>query len=355
MKSRRIQIYGQFDTYWSNAYVSRGVAAAFAAHGFDVALYDRSATYEGLWGPRGPHYVCGMTDAPIGAFVGYPIRALEYLANHERKVGFFIAESAVVPQAWAACANQCDLVIVPSTWTAHAYVASGLNPSKLVVAHHGLHPCYLQQVEAVLPLARPRFLHIAGARDFIERKGTLQLIEAFGDAEGHLVIRTPHAPALQAKVVELGLEDRVTFDFHDTALPPEQMKHLLGQGWAAVVQPSRAEAFGLVPVEARACGIPVIMTRCAGHTEHAEPTDVVVTHGPDEPLAVNGIPNGSAPTVSAAAIAAALRRFVEHRGQYTTLARKRASQGYARRWRWEDVLRPVIERLAPPRRRIGTC
>ena len=39
-------------------------------------------------------------------------------------------------------------------------------------------------------------------------------------------------------------------------------------GFDLVCQPSRAEGFGLVPLEARACGVPVAATLCTGHADH---------------------------------------------------------------------------------------
>jgi len=343
-----IQIYGQFGDFWSNACVSRGIASAFVSHRWETTIHDRNGQYDGLWF----NAVCGMDEADVGLYVGYAVRATELLAGHRVKIGAFIAESAVVPQEWAACANICDLVVVPSRWTAQAYVRGGTNPAKVVVAHHGLHPCFAAKTS---PTAKPsgKFLHVAGARDFIERKGTPQLIEAWRrlpDSVGQLIIRTPTSPALQALAPDL--VGRVSFDFHDVAMRPEEMKqYLLGGGWDAVIQPSRAESFGLCPVEARACGIPVIMTAESGHKEHVEFNDTIIETGSEAPIKVNGIPNGLAPTVTPEAIVAAVSDFKFNEDKRRRLASMMVDGRYAARWAWPVVLRKVIEKLTPSRKR----
>lgn len=342
-----IQIYGQFGDFWSNACVSRGIASAFASHRWQTTIHDRNGQYDGLWF----NAVCGMDEADVGLYVGYAVRATELLAGHAIKVGAFIAESASVPQEWAACANICDLIIVPSRWTAQAYIRGGVDPTKVIVAHHGLHPCFAKPDRPVPPAGR--FLHVAGARDFLERKGTPQLIEAWKQLPrdvGQLVIRTPTSPTLQTSVA--GLDGRVVFDFHDVAMRPEEMKqYLLKGGWDAIIQPSRAEAFGLLPCEARACGIPVIMTACAGHSEHVDYNDTIIETGLEAPIKANGIPNGLAPTVAIASIVTAVIDFKLNEDKRRRLASIMVDGRYAARWAWPVVLRKVVEKLAPPRKR----
>ncbi|MBM4465119.1 MAG: glycosyltransferase family 4 protein [Chloroflexi bacterium] len=76
---------------------------------------------------------------------------------------------------------------------------------------------------------------------------------------------------------ELGVEEKVIF----TAWVPEEDKPALFSGAVAFVFPSLYEGFGLPPLEAMACGTPVIVSNCSSLPEVVgeggmlvEPTDV---------------------------------------------------------------------------------
>lgn len=353
-----IQFYGNFAGYWSHSQVSRGIVAGLYHSCLqDAQVYNthRYGGYEGLSesftdGGYNVSLPSGWyADAPIGFFVGgYPPQMREWLDGHEFKAALFIAESSVLPRDWVAYASKCDLVAVPSAWTMRAYTDAGLDPRKILIVPHGLHPVYQYGARAKGPERGPwRFLHIPGARDFLDRKGTPQLIAAFRQVftadEAVLTIRTPYNPDLTA---ETDGDHRFDIQFADAPLTPPEMLALLQQGWHAYVAPSRAEAFGMIPVEARATGLPVIATHCAGHREHAHPADVKIAHGPEAPIRVNGIPNGRAPSVSVDAVARGLMRFVTSKADHS------APGGYARRWGWPDICRPLATRL---REMLRTC
>lgn len=347
-----IQIYGRFDGYWSHAQVSRGIAAGLHTNGLrDIQICNVSheGGYEGLSEPIecGGYNVSlpsGMSSAPIGFFVGgYPPQMASWLDGHRVKVALFITESAVIPKLWAQIANQCHIVVVPSEWVGNAYQRAGVDRERLLVIPHGIHPLY-QYAEAQLPADPPRFLHVCGSASFPQRKGTPQLIEAFCRVfptpdDGSLVIRLMPG----GHEVELAAKGRqnVHLDVSEAALRPDQMvSYQCGGGFCTVIQPSRGEAFGIVPVEARAVGLPMVMTHCTGHLEHASAADIVVEHGLDRFLQTNGIPNGAAPSVSADAIEEALRAWKKSPPPI-----RAANRQYARNWSWPEVTRKLALRL----------
>lgn len=98
---------------------------------------------------------------------------------------------------------------------------------------------------------------------------------------------TPRFPDPRRLVRELGVEERVTF----TGWVPEEDKPALLSGATAFVFPSLYEGFGLPPLEAMACGTPVIASNRSSLPEVVgeggvlvEPTDVEALAGAMEAL-----------------------------------------------------------------------
>ena len=104
-------------------------------------------------------------------------------------------------------------------------------------------------------------------------KNLPRLIEAFAQSAtaGELLVLVgdfadvfhTHVPALRAEVARLGLEGRVLLTGF---VPDEQLVYLYGRAYA-LVQPSLMEGFGLPPVEAMACGTPVLSSRAGSLPE----------------------------------------------------------------------------------------
>ena len=145
--------------------------------------------------------------------------------------------------------------------------------SDAVLRRHGLDP------------ARRFLLYVGGLSP---HKNLLRLIEAYhrcgapGDADLVLVgdlgdVFHTHVPALREAVARLGLSGRVRFAGF---VPDDELAHLNSRAYA-LIQPSLAEGFGLPPLEAMACGTPVLASRAGSLPEVVgdagrffEPTDV---------------------------------------------------------------------------------
>src|SRR5205085_5905926 len=72
-----------------------------------------------------------------------------------------------------------------------------------------------------------------------------------------------HVPALRAAVARHGLGDRVHFPGF---VPDDDLVFLYNRAYA-LAQPSLLEGFGLPPVEAMACGVPVLYSRAGALPE----------------------------------------------------------------------------------------
>lgn len=120
-------------------------------------------------------------------------------------------------------------------------------------------------------------------------KGVKFLVKAMKEVNANLVIigQGPEKNNLELKIKELDLEDKVFF------LPPQKEKELINFYQAAkiFILPSifKSEAFGIVLIEAMACGKPIISTELGTGTSWVninEETGFVVQPRDSEALAV---------------------------------------------------------------------
>lgn len=123
-------------------------------------------------------------------------------------------------------------------------------------------------------------------------KNLPRLIEAFAAADlpgtnlvlvgDHGDVFHTHLPELRAVMARLGVEDRVKLPGF---VPDADLVFLYNRA-LALVQPSLMEGFGLPPVEAMACGTPILSSRAGSLPEvigdagiYFEPTDVAAMAG----------------------------------------------------------------------------
>ena len=140
------------------------------------------------------------------------------------------------------------------------------------------------------PKARPRL--VAACR-LVERKGLADAVTALADipdAELHVVggpeasalPADPEAQRLRALAAKLGVEDRLVLRGR---VGREAMPALLRSADAVVCVPWY-EPFGIVPLEAMACGVPVIATAVGGQIDSVVHGVTGVHVPPREPAAL---------------------------------------------------------------------
>jgi glycosyltransferase involved in cell wall biosynthesis len=118
-------------------------------------------------------------------------------------------------------------------------------------------------------------------------KGFEYLLQAMSHVDGHLLIAGdgPLRPALEMQTQTLGLQHKITLlgEIHNDDMPPFYQ----AADVFALASVARSEAFGIVQLEAMACGKPVVNTNLDSGTPWVSPDGVTgMTVPPKDPMAL---------------------------------------------------------------------
>lgn len=270
--------------------------------------------------------------------------------------GLFVGDVDVVPGSWQQLMNMCDVVMTPSSWCRDAIVSSDVS-SRVVVLNHGITNVFVPMLDSEERSGSPEdvfvFLHMCSAVFYPERKGTPQFLEAaqrLAKDTKNVVFRAifgMNTRAIKALMANLGpdIKERVQVYFFSGARPQSEIIRIYN-GCHAAVFPSRAEGFGCIPLEVRACGIPVVQTLCTGHRDHIEYNDdparwgiVEIPHGPLSD-AWGGF--GRAPSVSPDNVYESMKKCLSEYGRLRKAALEMAD-AVRSQWAWSETTRPLID------------
>ncbi|MBI3107472.1 MAG: glycosyltransferase [Candidatus Rokubacteria bacterium] len=146
--------------------------------------------------------------------------------------------------------------------------------------------------------------------------GAAQLLIVGGDQDEP---ENGHADYLRERVSVLGLRERVSF----LGAQPQERLRLFYAAADATVMPSYYESFGMVALEAMACGSPVIASRVGGRTTTVR----------------DGVTGFLVPEGDAGALAERVALLLEDRGRRAQLGRE--AQRWAAEHRWPCVAEAV--------------
>ena len=163
-------------------------------------------------------------------------------------------------------AGACEWLFASHTLRERAREA-GFDPARAEVVHPGIDLDLFRPSDGARGDWRWRLLY-CGRID--ERKGIDTAVAALAHLPGEAALQVvgggdeEHLTRLRALAGRLGLEDRVRFERH----PRDRLPEIYGSADAVLFPVRWVEPFGLVPLEAMACGTPVVASGRGGSGEY---------------------------------------------------------------------------------------
>lgn len=337
-----IRLYGLTVGNGSIARVTAGMAEGLRACGRLAGVvpcdaYDEDEVYPGH-------------DATVAVLAGGNLLPYaQKLGWHKKLYVLIPPNSTWVPELPLRALHKSGCTIVsPSQWGGEMLSARvrqyGLD-LPVSVWQHGVSTAF-QSSEAsyrdrLTEYRRGQFKCLHLASEFVGRKGTEPFVRAWlravdegllgADPRLTLVVDGPRS-MFDAWLSDSGASDRAKQSITWGARMDFSVEQASAtyQAFHYIVQPSRGEGFGLVPLESIASGVPIVATACTGHADYLpRPGSVVVEHGEYTPL--DDGPDGQAPTVSTEAVYSALA--LAHR-MWPEAAWQAISHANEVRWQW---------------------
>jgi glycosyltransferase involved in cell wall biosynthesis len=353
-----IRLYGPAQGA-SFAQVANGVAKALRAHGSFAGWYPTDTTSD--------EELFAGSGAPIALCVGSPLASITAAKRYGKHKSIWLLlapNSSGIPVTLRNFIRSEELagLVAPSAW-AKTVLEKELRNGRLlpvVCAPHGIDAeTFCPKAETwcsrkLAPGERFQVLHVTSSSG--ERKGTRELLAAWKICRERRALGERARLAISANPLHV---NEIAEAASGYGLSGDDVRVVPGFGFSAaqmaevyrhasvVCQPSRGEGFGMVPLEARACGTPVVMTTCTGHSEHvpfhpAEHGIVVVPTGPDAPI--DDFVGATAPSLDPEWVAAALTASFEHWPELYASAMRQAKTVLAE-WSWERVMRSGIDEM----------
>lgn len=349
LDSRRpfsVRLYGSFLTNGSFGRVSHGLREGLDELGLLAGTVELDA-FDADEIAEAPG-----REATIGLYAGNPsfISVMASQGAHDMNFAIVAPNSSWLPEALVQGMRERAAIVSPSSWGAGVLASYGAE--RFPPIRHGIAKTFriLPGSEALAKSYAEghfRALHLSSTHR--QRKGTAELFAAW--------IRLAEAGKLGLSPLLVAVVDAPQGSYPEAEKSPyvalttrridgsDKSMPAIYQSFHVVCQPSRGEGFGMVPVEARACGIPVVATACTGHSEHMVPEPpgcVTVATGALAPM--DDGPGALAPGLTVEAVEASLERA--HRTWPELFAAARASaEATADHWSWANQTRTWLREM----------
>ena len=272
-------------TSWAK--VSRQLLYSLCKTDTDINIFERKGF---LYNPEFEIDNC-ITDKITDNFRNDTVWTFEHpLAYHylkgKKKIGILTYESTIVPHHWIENANKyLDLALVSSSFCRDIFIHAGMDKSKIEILNYGYDPAIfnphgIKLDTSIYSNKKFKFINVVSPH---KRKGLEQLFKAYSSAFSNkddvsLLIKVNYTPKKKSMPFEYRDLKKMFDTFSKKPLNPEVVLITgyftenklasLYRGCNALVSATRGEGFGLVPLEAMACGLPVIVTGWSGHMDY---------------------------------------------------------------------------------------
>jgi glycosyltransferase involved in cell wall biosynthesis len=287
------------------------------------------------------------TDADAAIGIG-PIPHMIHVSG-KRRIGFVVWETTTVPSQLVRILQELDEVWTPSHWGRRLLLENGMNRGRVHVVPEGVDPSFFRPVSlADDQMQRPfRFLCVG---KWEVRKGIADLALAFArefrsEEPVELILHcyNPNLPEsdIDEALRALNLPRHAPIRPSSGPLPLSALAALYRE-CDVLVQPTKAEGWGLPILEALACGIPAIATNYSAHTDFLNDAngylvDVARMVEVDDPFFYKlGGPFGAWAQPDLDHLQVLMRRSFENPAE----RREKGAQGrrdVLERWTWKDA------------------